>query len=99
MSDITNRNFEAAIIDQHVAGAFAGQRYAFTPVLDRLGFWALGVAVQDESGYSPIVGKTFGSHPEAKAWADGLNEHIGLSQDEAIEIVCSSMRGKRRADR
>jgi len=95
--DITNRILEAAIIDQKAAGAFAGLRYAFVAVIDPEGFWALGVAVQNEQGYSPIHGKRFDSHVEAKAWATGLNEHIGLSDDAAIQIVCSTM-GKRKRD-
>ena len=80
MSDITNRHLEAAILDQKVAGAFAGKTYAF-------------VAVKDETGYNPISGKTFHTHDEAKQWADGLNEHIGLSKAEALNIVGSTMFG------
>jgi hypothetical protein len=91
MSDITNRHLEAAIIDQKVAGEFAGKTYAFVAVIDE--GYKLGVAVKNETGYNPISGKTFRTHDEAKQWADGLNEHIGLSKDEALNIVGSTMFG------
>ncbi|MBT1509350.1 hypothetical protein KIP88_02450 [Bradyrhizobium sp. SRL28] len=96
MSDITNQHLEAAIIDQKVAGEFAGKTYAFVAVIND-GQYKLGVAVANEQGYSAIYGKTFDGHDEAKQWADGLNAHIGLSKDAALDIVGSSMfgRGKR----
>ena len=96
MTDITTTHLEAAIIDQKVAGEFAGKTYAFVAVTTKsLGGWGLGIAVKDENGYNPISGKTFDRHDEAKRWASGLNEHIGLSQDEALDIIGSTMRGPR----
>ena len=94
MTDITDTHLEAAILDQKVAGAFEGQRYAFVAVVGKDG-WQLGVAVQEEQGYNPIDGKTFKDQAEAKQWADGLNRHIGLSEDDYFEIVTSTMRGPR----
>ena len=87
--DITNTHLEAAIIDQKVAGEFAGKTYAFVAIASK--GYKLGVAVKGERGYSPIEGKTFASYSEAKDWADGLNEHIGLSKDAALDIVSSTM--------
>jgi hypothetical protein len=93
MTDITNTHLEAALIDQYVAGAFQGKAYAFVPVVAK-GGWELGVAVRDERGYSPLRGKSFADQDEARQWADSLNAHIGLTDEQAIEIVCSSMRGR-----
>jgi hypothetical protein len=97
LTDITNTHLEAAIIDQKVAGEFAGKSYAFVAVVNK--GYQLGVAVANEAGYNPITGKTFNSYGEAKQWADGLNKHIGLSQDEALDIIGSTMRGPRVAVR
>jgi hypothetical protein len=90
---ITTRYLDAAIIDQKVAGEFHGKVYAFAPVIEN--GYRLGVAVANESGYSPIAGKTFERYDEACQWANELNEHIGLSKDEALDIVGSTMGGSR----
>lgn len=92
---ITSEHLEAAIIDQTVAGQFAGQRYAFLTLGCNNGF-ELAVAVADQCGYNPIAGKTFDSQGEAKIWADGLNRHIGLTDEDALKIILSTMRTKRR---
>lgn len=89
--DITNSNLEAAIIDQKVAGEFQGKRYAFAAVVAQ-GGWQLGVAVENEPGYAPIDGKSFAQQAEAKQWADGLNRHIGLSDEDAMNIIITTMR-------
>jgi len=93
MTDITTFNLDAAIIDQKVAGLFQGKVYAFVATANK--GYGLGVAVANESGYNPIQGKTFKTYGEAKTWADGLNTHIGLSKDEALDIIGSTMRGTR----
>jgi hypothetical protein len=98
MTDITTTHLEAAIIDQKVAGEFAGKSYAFVSVAFKRG-WQLGVAVANESGYHPIEGKTFKRHAEAREWAEGLNRHIGLKQDDWLAIISSTMRGQRIAVR
>ena len=92
MTDITNTHLEAAIIDQNVAGAFHGKSYAFVAVIS-LGRYMLGVAVKDEQGYNPIDGKKFDTYAEAKEWAESLNRHIGLSKDEELDIIITTMRG------
>jgi len=93
MTDITTTHLEAAIIDQKVAGEFAGKVYAFVAVIND--GYRLGIAVANESGYSPLHGKTFDHYDEAKRWATALNQHIGLSQDAALDIIGSTMRGPR----
>lgn len=92
MTDITTTHLEAALIDQSAAGAFQGKAYAFFPVMGDNG-WQLGVAVANEQGYNPIHGKTFKERGEAKQWADGLNKHIGLTNDVALAIITSTMGG------
>jgi hypothetical protein len=92
MTDITHTHLEAAIIDQIAAGTFEDKAYAFVAVTTEDGP-QLGVAVANERGYNPIPGKTFKSHAEAVEWADGLNEHIGLSRHDAAGIVISTMGG------
>jgi hypothetical protein len=93
MPDITSTHLEAAIIDQMVAGQFSGTAYVFVPVCAE-GDWQLGVAVANESGYSPVWGKTFDTQAEAKQWAEGLNAHIGRSPDIVSAIVISTMGGQ-----
>jgi hypothetical protein len=93
MTDITNTNLEAAILDQKVAGAMHGKSYAFVAIVNN--GYKLGVAVANEPGYNPIEGKTFDSYGDAKYWANSLNEHIGLSTDEALDIIGSTMGGSR----
>lgn len=92
MPDITSTNLEAAILDQKVAGVFRDKRYAFVSVPANDGWWALGIAVQDEQGYNPIDGKKFATRDEAYQWADSLNEHIGHKPNDIARIVASTMR-------
>jgi hypothetical protein len=89
--DITTTNLEAAIIDQKVAGEFRNKRYAFVAIIED--GYSLGVAVENEQGYCPLKGKTFETYDEAKHWATGLNEHIGLTASQAMDIVGSTMFG------
>lgn len=92
MPDITNENLQAAILDQKVAGIFRGKTYAYVALVAKRG-WQLGIAVANESGYHPIGGKSFANQQEARKWAERLNEHIGLSDKQAINIVISTMGG------
>ena len=93
MADITHGNLQAALLDQKIAGLFQGKTYAYTAVV-AAGGWQLGIAVANEKGYHSIS-KTFTEEKEAREWADGLNEHIGLDRDTAIRIVISTMGGQR----
>ena len=90
--DFTSTHLEAAILDQVVAGTFT-KPYAFVAVAAAPRGWALGVAVANERGYSPTA-KTFDNELEAREWAQGLNEHIGWSDDEVMRIVISTMGGR-----
>lgn len=91
MPDITNGNLPLAFLDQKVAGMFAGKRYAYIAVAAGNG-WQLGIAVSQEQGYSPISGVEFDSWDEATKTADGMNDHIGISEAEATLIQVSTMR-------
>lgn len=91
-TDITAHHLEAALIDQNAAGVFRGKRYAFVAVFEGNRDWRLGVAVENERGYSPVDGKSFTTSAEAHEWADGLNRHIGLSVEGALKIITTSMR-------
>lgn len=96
MEDITTTHLEAAIIDQKAAGAFAGKRYAFCSVVGEDG-WQLGIAVANEDGYTPVLGKTFpwDQEDECRRWALSLNRHIGLSLSAEAAIIASTMGGRR----
>lgn len=94
MSDITTLSLEAAILDQKVAGTFAGKTYAFVGTYYD-GADRLGVAVANEPGFIPVYGKTFENHRVAARWATELNRHIGLDDGRAAAIVISTMGGRR----
>lgn len=98
IADPTHGSLEAAILDQKVAGTFGDQPYAYVPVYAQGTKWGLGIAIENEQGYSPIGGMEFNSSDEAKKFADGMNMHIGLDPLTATKIVCSTMRGKVRAE-
>jgi hypothetical protein len=91
-ANITQTHLEAALLDQKIAGQMAGKTYAFVTVAAD-DAWGLGVAVLNERGYNPIDGKTFTTQAEANAWADGLNAHMRLTQEQVSAIVISTMRG------
>ncbi len=95
MTDITNTDLAAALLDQKVAGLMGNRRYAYVAVYQDAG-WRLGLAVENEAGYNPIEGKEFATQKEAEFFADSMNEHLGLSRDEAVHIQVTTMRGSRR---
>ena len=93
--DPTQKSLEAAILDQVVAGTFDGKPYAFVAVIGgSTKQWTIGVAVENESGYSPVSGDyfEFDSYEKASDFCDGMNKHIGLDKYRATQIICSSMR-------
>lgn len=93
--DITNNNLVAALLDQKVAGAFAGKNYAYVAVLtDNANQWGVGIAVQNEPGFNLITGPdlSWQDHKDAEGYCNAMNEHLGLTLDQAAEIVISSMR-------
>ena len=70
---------------------------AFVATVNGEGF-GIGLAERDEPGYWPQVGfGTFPSYESASARAAELNATLGLSAEEACDIVCSSMRPSRKA--
>lgn len=82
--------------------AWAGKVYAFVPVnasnASGESLWALGVAVANERGYSPLpvgwccVEMGPGAHEAISDTCDKLNaDELGLSDDAAFRIVGSSM--------
>src|SRR5262245_441599 len=89
--DITNTNLEAALLDQNVAGAFWDKKYAYVAVYND--GWTLGVAVANEAGYNQIS-KIVPDEGEARRWARGLNKHIGLTEDDEVAIIASTMGGR-----
>ena len=54
----------------------------------------LGQATENQRGYAPLMDSTgllFESHTNAQDIADRMNEALGLTLEEAHEIVTSSM--------
>jgi len=95
MTDPTNRSLEAALLDQKVAGMFHGKQFAYVPIhRDEGKAWGIGIAVANERGYHAVDGGLFQyeSRVEADVFCDGMNRHIGLSQQQALMIIASSMR-------
>ena len=93
INDPTTNDLAAALLDQKVAGEFTGKDYAFVPVVSDNGF-GIGVAVANEAGYCPVTGFSFPDYKAAGTFCDGMNKHIGLPDDHAMQIVCSTMGGR-----
>lgn len=77
---------------------------AYVAVVVPDGNYRLGIAKRDEPGYYRIgaradLGGSFESYDAASAAADVLNERLGLSRVDALEIVLSSMRAQNLAGR
>lgn len=53
----------------------------------------VGFADRDVAGYTPTTYE-FDTYDEAKACAAGINESLGLTVDEALDIVLSSHRAQ-----
>ena len=72
---------------------------AFTGVMHE-GKYIIGLAEQDLPGYMPIflmtesgpMGSTFPSYDAASEYAADMNAELGISKEQAIRIVLSSMR-------
>lgn len=63
------------------------------------GKYIVGLAEQDVPGFTPIVYKTaaglmatFPSYDAASAYADEMNVELGITKEQAIRVVLSSMR-------
>ena len=81
-------------IQVDVAAAFAGKLWAYVAVTAEHGS-ALGVAVANEPGYCPVPSFHYcvADYSLADSEAQRLNRSRGISRDQEIEIVCSSMFG------
>lgn len=88
-----------AIAEMEIEDKWAGKLWAYTPtVLGRESAagdncFGLGIAVANESGYTPlpIYWANFETYDAAADDADRLNKERGLDDEEAIRIICSSM--------
>ncbi|AGM12369.1 hypothetical protein PEGLEG_141 [Mycobacterium phage PegLeg] len=58
------------------------------------GDYVVAVVTEDEAGYNTLS-TVYGSAERAKAAADALNQDLGLSRDDVLDIVASSMRAGR----
>lgn len=97
IADPTKENLGYALLEQKVAVAFRGRRYAYIVVSGRTAGrpWTVGIAVDGERGFNSLSGPglDFAHRSEADTFAAGMNKHIGLSAREASDILISSMRG------
>lgn len=71
-------------------------RRVYTAVVTDTGI-RMGIAVEGETGYYRIrddadLGGTYESYEKAQAVADRCNEVLGISKEDAFDIVCASMR-------
>lgn len=72
-------------------------RMAYTAVTDNEGASRLAICVQGESGYHPCrpdsdAGGAFPSFEAAMEYAARFNKQLGLSKEEAMQIVLSTMK-------
>jgi hypothetical protein len=56
--------------------------------------YGLGLARRGESGYYPLDSYFYASYEEAERAAKHWNEKLGVSEEDAIKIVLSSMARK-----
>lgn len=99
--DPTALNLGLALLDQNVAGQFAGKEIAYTVVSNHDGpGYCLAIAERNTAGYWPVPASIYATMSDKDAWttANGMNQHIGLGEEEAILIVVSSMTAKRLGD-
>lgn len=84
--------FEAGVDD-----IMRNKVFAFVAVVGENYPWRLGLAVANEQGYNPVP-EFWANGDDMDAFhahADELNEAMGLSKDQALNIVASTMRGRR----
>lgn len=75
-----------------IEDAFKNKTWSYVPIVTKHGC-ALGVAVANEKGYSPISLShyTADTWEEARRQADALNLERGQSKNEAMAIICSTL--------
>lgn len=74
---------------------------AFTGVMHE-GMYVIGLAEQDVAGYTPLLLKSqagpmgmFPTYDAASKYAEDMNAELGISKEQAIRIVLSTMRAER----
>lgn len=94
VKDPTTTNLGYALLDQKVAAAFAEQSYAYVPVRGEEKQWTIGIAVEDQRGYSPLFGPDlqWDDYDEASDFCIGMNLHLGLKDEDATRIIASTLR-------
>ena len=83
-----------AIAELEIEEKFATKLWAYVPVLHDQAGAALGIAVANEGGYSPI--NPFwaqGTYDEMSQEADRLNRERGMEPMEALRIIATTMQG------
>lgn len=75
----------------------AGKVFAFVAVVGENYPWRLGCAVANERGYNPVpeFWANGDDMDEFHAHADELNEAMGLDKNAALNIIASTMGGRR----
>lgn len=73
-----------------------GKAVAYVAVIDEKGDVRMGVATEGERGYTPVredsdLGGTYSDYKVATLVADEMNERLGVSREDALKIVASSM--------
>jgi hypothetical protein len=66
---------------------------AYVPIVVDKGF-SLGVAEENVAGYYTLDYPIVDTYDKAWAWADSCNIDLGVSHDEAIRIMGSSMKAQ-----
>ena len=91
--DITSKYLEAAILDQVVMRALSPNPTALSPSLQGKKGWILASPSPTSAATTQQPRISTLSWRLAE-WAQGLNEHIGWSDDEVMRIVISTMGGQ-----
>lgn len=77
-------------VRKDVASVAAPQKAVTALLAD--GGWIIGLATENEPGYSPLTYGPYDSEEEALKLADHINKHVyGLTPKRALMVVMSSM--------
>ena len=66
-------------------------RIAYVPVADKDGF-TLGIAEEGTKGFAQTYYPMVPTYKEAWEWADSCNADVGITHNDAVEIMLSTMR-------
>lgn len=80
-------------IELGIERKFRGKFWAYVPVMAKGYGWALGIAVANEAGYSPVPAFFCNAErrEEMVEFAEKLNAARGIDPETEMRIVCSSM--------